>query len=68
METETDAKLHGVYSDRRTAICKALKVAAKNPDHGYFCILKKKIEGKTEKVTHMVCEEYGLDEFVIDNK
>ncbi len=63
-----DAVVHGVYSDRITAIQKALKISNISEDHGYLAILRKPIQGRKEKVDHLVCEEFGVDEYRIDNK
>ena len=46
-------KIHGVYTSREIAENKAAKIAKKNPDHGYLAILKKPIEGPTQRPLFM---------------
>lgn len=59
-----DAVVHGAYSNRETAENKISKLPS-IVDHGYYCVLKKTIEGKKPRIEHYVCEEYGLDDYSI---
>ncbi len=69
-----DAVIHGVYSDRETANNKLKKMYMTSlntrstksfTSQGYFCILKKTIEGRKPRIEHCVCKEYDLDEYSI---
>ena len=40
-----DAIVHGVYSSRFIADCKAKSIQDDDPKHGYTCVLQKTVEG-----------------------
>ncbi len=63
-----DAKVHGVYTDQKTALGKVAKLIAYDKADGYLCVLKKTVEGKKPRVFNNVCKEFGLDEYVIEDK
>lgn len=64
---DADAIVHGVYSNKATAYLKRYKVLGQKHTPGYISILKKTIEGKKERVDHIVCKEYNIDEYRIEN-
>ncbi len=63
--TTHDAVVHGVYSTRAIANNKILKLYKTSTSFGYFCVLKKTIEGQKQRIAHVECKEFGLNDYII---
>jgi hypothetical protein len=62
-----DAKLHGVYTTRQSAVgCKA-KLEKKGVAKGYVCIRKKHIDGIVPRVLLQDHYKAGMTRILVDN-